>query len=106
MRGSMPSSNWNDRPIAARVPLPASGAVGGEEVCERVAGGGDESLHLGAGLRRRLGRGGNLDRRLAHLELNVDEREREWMAERDQLRRALGGHDPRQLRRRRSEERR
>ena len=53
-----------------------------------------ERLHLDACLRRRLGYRSDLDRRVAGFCLHADMRERQWMAERDQLARPLGGHDP------------
>ena len=59
--------------------------------------GGRQRLHLDARLRRRLGRGHDRDARLLDLELDTEMRQRERVAERDQLGRPLRRHDPGEL---------
>src|SRR5262245_27095795 len=57
-----------------------------------------ERLHLdpGARLHAYPALDGDARRRVIGRELDVDVREREWVAERDQFRRSLRRHDPRQ----------
>ena len=59
----------------------------------------DERLHLDSRLRRRLGRRLDLDRSLPDLERDLDVRQRQLVAEGNQLGGSLGRHDPGDLRR-------
>ena len=58
---------------------------------------GRQRLHLDPRLRRRLRLGDDVDAPLADGQLDVHHRERQRMAERDQVARLLRGHDPREL---------
>src|SRR5476649_2774097 len=66
---------------------------------ERGDRGGGERLHLHAGAALQLARGLNVDGAALGVdrELKVDRRQRQWMAERDQVGRLLGRHDAGQL---------
>ena len=53
-----------------------------------------------ARLGSRFGNRRNLDARLAHCQIDADDGQREWVAERNQIARALCGHDAGEFRRR------